>query len=183
MKCPRCGLIVIDMVPECKGCGFHIRQLDKKIKSPPKRKGYINDFADVLSEEERKWFEDRLSEFHKKYGGEIVIVILKSSKPVKPSEYVFWLFNRWDIGGDNNSGIMILLALKERRIESEVGYSYEHIISDVESGQVLDDYVVPLLKEGKIYDALKNGAEQILGILENYFINETKQESEKSEEQ
>ncbi|MGB9595846.1 MAG: TPM domain-containing protein [Candidatus Poribacteria bacterium] len=183
MKCPKCGLIVMDMVPECKGCGFHIRHLDKKIKSPPKRKGFVNDFANVLSDEEKKWFEDRLLEFHKKYGGEVVIVTLKSTKPIKPSEYVFWLFNRWDIGGNNNSGIMILLALKERRVESEVGYSYEHIISDVESGQVLDDYVVPLLKEGKIYDALKSGTEKLLEILENYFVNETKEEFEKSNEE
>jgi len=181
MKCPRCGLIVTDMIPECNGCGFHIRQLDKKIKHPPKRRGFINDFANVLSDEERKWFEDRLSEFYQKYGGEIVIVTLKSTKPIKPSEYVFWLFNRWDIGREKNAGVMILLALSERRIESEVGYSYEHIISDVESGQVLDDYVVPLLKEGKIYDALKNGVEKILGILEGYFVNNSKDESEKGD--
>ncbi len=183
MKCPRCGLIVTDIVPECKGCGFHIRHLDKKVKNLPSRRGFINDLANVLSDEEISWFEDKLSDFCQKYDAEIVIVILRSTKPIKPSEYVFWLFNRWNIGGDNNSGIMILLALKEHRIESEVGYSYEHIISDVESGQILDDYVVPLLKEGKIYDALKSGTEQLLGILENYFINEIKDKPKKGEDE
>ena len=181
MKCPKCGLIVTDMIPKCKGCGFQIQNLDRKLKNPPKRTGFMNDFANVLSKEEKDWFEIRLSEFHQKHGGELVIITLKSTKPIKPSEYVFWLFNRWNIGGEKNAGLMVLLAISERRIESEVGYSWEHIISDVESGEVLDSYVVPLLKDGKVHDALKAGIEQILKIIEEYFSNPPKDKSEKDD--
>ena len=165
MKCPRCSLIVTDRVPECKGCGFKIDDLDKKIKKIPKRAGFANDFAKVLKDEEKTNIEHYLAKLYEDYGVEFVLALCKTTKPVKPSEYVFWLFNKWQIGGDMHAGIMILLALSERRIESEVGYSLEPVITDVESGEVLDEYMLPLLKTDKIADALRIGVEKLAGII------------------
>jgi len=170
MKCPRCGLIVTDQVPKCQGCGFSIRDLDRRLRRSPERAGFVNDFAELLSAEEKTRIEDRLSQFHQKCGGELVLVTIESTKPVKPSEYVFWLFNRWQVGGEAHAGLMILMSLSERRVECEVGYSWEHIISDVESGAVLDERVVPLLKEGKIHEALREGVEQLASIIEQAAI-------------
>jgi uncharacterized membrane protein YgcG len=154
------------MVPQCQGCGFSIRDLDKKLRRLPKRSGFVNDFAQMLSDEEKAQLEERLEQFHQKTQGEMVLVTAPKTKPVKPSEYVFWLFNRWKVGGENHAGVMLLLAQKERRIESEVGYSWEHIISDVESGKILDETVAPLLREGKMFEGLLKGTEQLTAILE-----------------
>ena len=173
MKCPRCGLIVTDQLPKCQGCGFSIRDLDRRMGQMPERVGFVNDFAKLLPTEEKARVEGRLSQFHQRcpigsdeHGGEIVLVTVNSTKPIKPSEYVFWLFNRWNVGGDAHAGLLILLAWEERRIECEVGYSWEHIISDVESGEVLDAHVVPLLKAGKIAEALERAVEQFVNIIE-----------------
>jgi uncharacterized protein len=166
MKCPRCGLIVNDRVPKCQGCGFSSHDLDRRLNRVPERVGFVNDFAMLLSAEEKTTIEDRLTQFHQTCGGELVLVTVKSTKPIKPSEYVFWIFNRWRVGGEVHAGLLILLAQKERRIECEVGYSWEPIISDVESGAVLDEHVVPLLKEGKIAEALRESVEQLAGIIE-----------------
>jgi len=181
MKCPRCKLIVNDIVPKCKGCGFSISDLGRKIKQKLNRSGYVNDFAEILSADDRQKIETRLSEFHQKTGGEIVIVTIKSSKPIKPSEYIFWLFNQWQIGGDDHSGLMLLLSISERRIESEVGYSWEHIISDAESGTILNEYVVPLLKEGKFAEALLNGSEKLASIIYEAYKLSLEDKSESKE--
>lgn len=165
MKCPRCRLIVTDRLPKCQGCGFSIRDLDRRLRRMPERTGFVNDFAKLLSTEEKTPIEDRLSQFYRACGGEIVLVTVNSTKPVKPSEYVFWLFNRWGVGGETHAGLLILLAWKERRIECEVGYSWEAIISDVESGEMLDGDVVPLLKAGKIAEALEKGVELVVRLL------------------
>lgn len=166
MKCPRCGLIVTDIVPQCQGCDFSIRDLDKKLRRVPERSGFVNDFAHLLSAEERTQLEELLTQFQQKTQGEMVLVTTPKTKPVKPSEYVFWLFNRWQVGGETHAGVILLLAQKERRIESEVGYSWEHIISDVESGKILEETVAPLLLEGKMYEGLLKGTEQLIAILE-----------------
>ena len=161
MKCPHCGLIVNDMVSACRGCDFDIKDLDEPVGEIPTRLGLINDFAGLLSEEARRQLQDRLEDLSNITGGEFVVVTCKTTHPIKPSEYVFWLFNRWQVGGPEHAGIMVLLAQQERRVESEVGYSWEPYISDVESGEVLDQFVVPLLRSGKISEALATGIERL----------------------
>ena len=49
---------------------------------------------------------------------------------MKPAEHVFWLFNRWNVGGPEHAGLLLLLAVAERRIESEVCH-WEPFVSDV----------------------------------------------------
>ena len=105
--------------------------------------------------------EERLSQLKQELGGELVLTTVKFTEPVKPSEYVFWLFNRWQVGGEWHTGLMVLLALEERRIECEVGYGWERFVSDLESGEVLDEYVLPLLKDGKFSEALQESAERL----------------------
>ncbi|NLC55758.1 MAG: TPM domain-containing protein [Armatimonadetes bacterium] len=166
MKCPRCGLIVTDQVPQCRGCGFSLEDLDRRAGRLPERTGFVSDHAGLLSPEERAALEQRLARFHEENGGEIVVATVATTRPVKPAEYVFWLFNRWNVGGPEHAGLLLLLAVAERRIESEVGYSWEPFVSDVESGEVLDEYVVPLLKEGRFAAALTTGVERLATILE-----------------
>ncbi len=166
MKCPRCGLIVKDRLPQCRGCGFRIEQLDRKLKAVPKRIGFVNDWAGMLSPQEKSQLEDRLAHWQRELGGELVVATVKSTRPAKPAEYAFWLFNRWQIGGETHAGLLILLAQKERRIECEVGYAWEPILSDLESGRVLDECVLPRLKEGQIYEALRQGLEQCAQIIQ-----------------
>lgn len=166
MKCPHCGLIVTDRVPVCQGCGFSIGDLDRKLGRAPERAGYVNDFASLLLPEQKAQLEERLSQFQQKNRGELVLVTAPDTQPVKPSEYVFWLFNRWQVGGGEHAGVMLLLAQEERRIESEVGYSWEPVITDLESWEILDELVAPLLREGKTFEGLLKGTERLIAILE-----------------
>jgi uncharacterized protein len=166
VKCPRCGLAVRDSIQRCPGCRFSIGDLDRRLRQVPARCGFVNDLGGLLLSEQRSSLENHLSQFHENHGGEIVLVTVTSTRPVKPSEYVFWLFNRWQVGGETHAGLMVLLAMKEHRIECEVGYAWEPIISDVESGEVLDKLVLPLLEEGRVYEALRASIGQLVRILE-----------------
>ncbi|MCI0528269.1 MAG: TPM domain-containing protein, partial [Nitrospira sp.] len=121
MKCPSCSTEISDQVDACPNCHFTLAILDVRLPPPPLRSGYVNDFAKVLSREEALRIEQRCYEIFMRAQVELVIVTIPTTTPVKPSEYVFWLTNRWDIGGLENRGVMVLLALKERQVESEVG--------------------------------------------------------------
>ncbi|MDW8123131.1 MAG: TPM domain-containing protein, partial [Armatimonadota bacterium] len=154
MKCPRCGLITEVPVPQCLGCAFSIASVDRFFRQVPKRDGFVNDWTKALTPEQLRILDENLKNLSAQLNGEIVVVLIQTTKPVKPSEYVFWLFNRWQVGGPDQKGVMILIAFKERRVESEVGYGWEPILSDLESGQILDNLLVPHLREGKVYEGL-----------------------------
>jgi uncharacterized membrane protein YgcG len=153
------------MVPECRGCGFSIADLDRKLRQVPARVGFVNDFAGLLAAEDKAHLEERLSQLQQQLDGELVLTMVRSTKPVKPSEYVFWLFNRWQVGGNAHTGLIVLLTQAERRIECEVGYGWEPFIAEEESGNVLDKHVLPLMQTGKIAEALREGVEQFARII------------------
>src|SRR5512134_2854672 len=83
MKCPHCGLIVTDQVPKCRGCGFSINDLDRRLRRVPARVGFVNDFAGVLSALRKTRIEAGLAQFHRSCGGDFVLVTVNSTQPVK----------------------------------------------------------------------------------------------------
>jgi len=166
MKCPSCGTEISDRVDACPNCTFTLAILDRQLPPPPLRSGYVNDFAGVLSRGEVLRIEQRCYEVLIRAKAELVVVTVPTTAPVKPSEYVFWLANRWDLGGPENRGLMILLALEERRVESEVGYSLEPIITDEESLRILQEHVVPFLREGNYAEGLYQAVDVLGQIIE-----------------
>jgi uncharacterized membrane protein YgcG len=160
MKCPRCGLEVSDEVPRCGGCDFAIADLDAACGAPPARDGVVIDGAKKLSEAEHTALTEQLAALAKEVPGEIVVVTTERA-PVKPAQYAFWLFNRWQVGGEAHAGLLVLLSFADRRVECEVGYGWEDTLDEVQTGELLDDAVVPLLADGKVAQALAAGVDRI----------------------
>jgi uncharacterized protein len=173
MKCPRCSREITAHEPRCTGCGFHIADLDALAAAPPPRRGLLNDFAGVIEPAWAGKLQTALETFRADAarvlpGAEMVIVTQKTTAPLTPQQYVFWLFNHWHIGdlrADENRGLMLLLALDERRVESEVGYGLEPFVSDRLTGEVLDHVIVPLLKEGGYGEAFHFGVKLLADIV------------------
>jgi len=165
MKCPRCGLAVRDATPECRGCGFTLTALDRKLGLVPARAAPLDDQAGLVSEPGRAALEARLREFNQRVAGELVVVTRRTTAPLRPAEYAFWLFNHWALGGPEHRGLVLLLALRERRIESEVGYGWEAVAPDVATGAILDERALPLLRSGAHEAALGAAVEALIALL------------------
>ena len=158
MKCPECEAYMNDNTPVCTGCGFDIHAFDKILQIPTERSGQIIDWAGVISEEGLVRINDRLQSFCADTGMDYCLVTLATSAPRSPREFVFWLFNRWQIGGDRHLGVLVLLAMNERRIEVEVGSELEKYITDDE---------VPFLKKGDIDNGLYHSLDMLGKIIEH----------------
>ncbi len=165
MKCPRCGLIVSDAIPKCRGCDFSVAALDRVLGAPPARSGPLVDDAGLLSAEEQAALRAALSALADELEGELVVVISPNARGVKPAQLAFWLFNQWGVGGPQHAGLLVLVARDERRVECEVGFAWEGAIGEEESGDVLDREVVPKLREGRFAEALETGIEALVAPL------------------
>jgi uncharacterized protein len=161
MECPRCGLHVNDEVPKCAGCGFSIGDLDAQLGTAPVRDGALTDLARLVDDGARDALRVHVQGLSESLKGEIVVVTVPTTAPVTPRQYAFWLLNKWDVGGALNTGCLVLIAKHERRVECEVGYSWEAMLTDDEAGVVLDDAVVPHLKEGRFTDAIRAGVDAL----------------------
>ncbi len=167
MHCPNCGRDINDDVEACPDCDFHIDQLDAFFGRPTKPGDCVVDEAAMLSEEGRERLRTRIEAFKAATGGEGLVLTVESSAPRKPSEHVFYLFNRWQVGGDEHRGWMILLSLEERRVEIEMGTAFEHIMTDAESSALLETQVAPFLAAGHAPQGVFNGCDLLCTVIEH----------------
>lgn len=161
-----------DSTPVCSGCGFDIATFDTVLSTPTDRSGSIVDWAQAISSEGAEPIEKRLAEFTQKTSFDICLVTIDSTAPRLPREFVFWLFNRWKIGGDQHLGILVLLAMQERRIEVEMGNNLENYLSDDEAAGVLEHHAVPFLKKGDIDNGLFHSLDMLCRIVEHVAAEE-----------
>jgi uncharacterized protein len=127
----------------------------------------VNDFAHVVDPQSAQGIE-RLSRALKDASGDVVVVAtvptIEGYGDIR--EYATKLFENHGKGiGDKgkNNGLLILLALKERRVWIEVGYGLEEFITDRFSGETSRQYMVPEFRTGGYGQGLLVGTARVVG--------------------
>jgi uncharacterized protein len=128
----------------------------------PRPVGLVNDFAGVLSPGTSYSIGSRLVALAKETGAEVALVTVNNLSGYSIEQYAVGLFESWGIGkSGTDNGVLLLLALNERKVKIEVGYGLEGIITDGRAGRILDNDVVPYLRKGDYDTALENGIADI----------------------
>jgi len=132
----------------------------------PQPTGWVNDFANVIDKGDADKLSSLTEEVEQKTTTEIAVVTVNSIAPYDEKEYARVLFDSWKPGkkGKDN-GVLVLLAVKERRWRIETGYGVEGILPDGLSGEIGRNYMVPYFKEGKYGEGLYQGICAIANIV------------------
>jgi len=131
----------------------------------PDYKNWVNDFANVIDDQTEATLNQRISEFEQKTSNEIAVVTIPSLVDESLEGFSIKLAEKWKVGKeDKDNGIILLFAIKEKKVRLEVGYGLEGVINDAKAGRILDDYVVAFRNEGNYTKAAESGVE---GIIKN----------------
>jgi uncharacterized protein len=115
----------------------------------PKPAGAVNDFAGVIPAQYAGPMENLAREVLEKTGTAIVVATVKTVGDNDPNDYANRLYQAWGIGKKGeDKGILIFLAVKERRVRIETGYGVEGILPDGLAGEILDRHAIPAFKAG-----------------------------------
>jgi len=135
-------------------------------QNAPQPVGWVNDFANVIDKGNTDKLNSLIEEVEQKTSTEIAVVTINSIAPYDEKEYARILFDNWKPGkkGKDN-GILVLLAVKERRWRIETGYGVEGILPDGLCGEIGRNYMLPYFKEGKYGEGLYQGVRAITNIV------------------
>lgn len=132
----------------------------------PRPTGAVNDFAGVIPAQYKQSMETVARELLRKTGAAVVVATVKDIEGNDPADYANRLYEAWGIGEKGKDrGVLVFLALKERRVRIEVGYGLEGVLTDGMSGEILDRYVVPLLKKGDYGGGLYNALMAVSSVI------------------
>lgn len=131
-----------------------------------KPQGYINDFAGVLSASAKQRLTALAAELDQKTKAQLAVVTVQSLNGQPIEDYSIALAEKWGIGSKKagDTGVMLLLAVRDHKDRIEVGYGIEPVLTDGMAGDILRS-MVPDLRRGDYDSAITLGVAQISSII------------------
>lgn len=127
-----------------------------------KPQGYLSDYAGVVSPAVKAAVEKYCAEVEAKTGAQIAVLIIPSIQGEPVEDVAVDVFQKWGVGKKGtDEGVLLLLAIQDRRMRLEVGYGLEPVIPDGFAGEVLRA-MRPALRAGD-YGGAITGAVRTLG--------------------
>lgn len=137
--------------------------------------GYVNDYANIISASDKSYLEKLLVQLEKKTTAEVAVVTLTTTQPYDIELYAVKLFEKWGIGkkGKDN-GLLLLVALKDRKLRIEVGYGLEGAIPDAIAKMIIEKNIIPYFKRGNYSAGIVAGVNEIVSkILKEYGLSDS----------
>jgi uncharacterized protein len=132
----------------------------------PKPTGYVNDLAGVMDAASRDSIEALARELDEKTGAQMAVVTLPDLGGDEIDPVAVDLYKSWGIGSKGkDEGVLILDAVKERRVRIEVGYGLEGILPDGLCGSIIRHVMAPELAQGSYGAGLLHGAQAVAGVV------------------
>lgn len=126
----------------------------------------VNDYAGILSAEERANLEQRCARLRDRTGNQLTVVVLRSLQGGEINDFAEKLFQRWGVGqAGQNNGIMLLVALDDRKARIEVGYGLEGVLPDSIAGRILREQLFPRFREQQYFRGLADAVDRIARIV------------------
>jgi uncharacterized protein len=122
--------------------------------------GYANDFAGALDSRSRAAIDRYCGNLERATGAQIAVVLVRSLEGEPIEDVAIRLFQEWGIGKKGtDEGLLLLLAIQDRKQRAEVGYGLEPVIPDGFAGGVLRG-IRPILRQGDYGGAMLAAVQQ-----------------------
>lgn len=149
---------------------------------PGSPSGFVNDYAQILTAEQKQALEQKLSQFEKETSNEISIVAIKSLKGDTVENFAEKLFKEWGIGKKNkDNGILLLIAKDDRKMKIEVGYGLEGALTDAQSFWIYNDILKPAFQQEKYFEGVSDATDKIIAATKGEYIPSAQDNSKKND--
>jgi uncharacterized protein len=135
----------------------------------PRLTGPVVDEAGVLDAGWARRLSDLARAARAQNGGtgpqlQYLIVNTLDGDPIE--DYSMRVAEAWKIGTKGkDDGVLVVVAVKDRKVRIEVGGGLEGGLTDAQSGRIIRSAIVPAFREGRYGDGLFAAGQQILAAL------------------
>ena len=140
------------------------------IKTAPVPARLVNDYADILTQDQKQALEQKLVRLDDSTFTQIVVVIVNSLDGYDVADAATELGRSWGVGNKkNNSGVVLLISKNDRKLNISPGYGLEGALTDVEASDIIQDVIRPNFKGDDYYQGIDEGTDAIIrAVRETY---------------
>jgi len=109
----------------------------------------LQDLAGVLSQAARERLLDRLQAIERQRGSQLAILLVASTRPEPIEDFSIRVVDQWKLGRkDVDDGVLLLVAVEDRRMRIEVGRGLEGAIPDAIAKRIIEERMAPAFRRG-----------------------------------
>ena len=141
---------------------------------PAKPLTLVNDYTGTLSASQKQQLESKLVAFDDSTSNQVSIAIIKSVGEYDINEYALGLGRSWGVGGaKKNNGVIIVVALGDRKVAIQTGYGLEGALPDIITKRIIENEIKPYFKTGDYYGGLDAGTTAIIKYTKGEYKNDS----------
>jgi uncharacterized protein len=145
---------------------------------PERSNRLVNDYTNTLSSVQIQELETKLVAFDDSTTIQIAIVLIQSLQDYEVADYAVRLAQKWGIGGkENNSGILLLASLDDRKVTIQTGYGLEGAIPDAIAFQIINNEIKPAFARQDYYAGLNNATNALISYTKGEYKANPKEKS------
>lgn len=113
----------------------------------PAPRTYVEDRAEILDAQKTQLI-GLLQDLEQKAAARIVVLTVQTTEGMDIHQYAFERADQWKFGPNKKSaGVLVVVAVKDRKYWTEVGYDWEGTLPDGLVGELGRKYFVPYFKQ------------------------------------
>jgi uncharacterized protein len=136
----------------------------------PPLTGRVVDQAHVILPAHLSDLNDALTAHESKTSNQVAVLTLPSLAGEPLEEFSHRVASAWGLGqkGTDN-GVLLLVAIQDRKIRIEVGYGLEGTLTDAKTSQIIRHEIVPRFRHGEYSEGIVAGVHAILTTIEGTY--------------
>lgn len=134
---------------------------------PARPEGPVADYANVLSAADKATLDAKLRGYNQATGRAIIVATVPSLDGEEIEPYAQRLAEAWGIGGaESENGVLLLVAPAERKLRIHTARGVQERMTDIMSGRIIRDTIVPRFKAGDMSGGIVAGVDAIIAQLD-----------------
>jgi uncharacterized protein len=150
--------------------------LHAQLPVPPLWGHRVHDEAHILSTSAADQLEAMLKEHEDSTSNQIAVLIITSLEGDPLEDYAIRVANEWKLGrkGKDN-GILLLIAVDDRKMRIEVGKGLEGVVPDVVASRIIRNEIAPAFRDRDYDRGVTNGITALIRAIGGEYIADESQ--------
>jgi uncharacterized protein len=127
----------------------------------------LTDLAGVLSPGAQQALRDKLISFEREHGSQIAVIVVLTTQPEPIADFTNRIGDAWKIGRrDVGDGVLIAVAVKDRKVWISVARALEGAIPDVIAARITRELMGPAFARGDFAGGINAGVDAVMKRIE-----------------
>ncbi|MFO7932481.1 MAG: TPM domain-containing protein [Bacteroidales bacterium] len=140
---------------------------------PGNPQSWVNDYADIFTEQEASRLEQQLSALEYNTSTQIFVVTIDENNGYPVSMLAPMIGEQWEVGqAEKDNGAVVLVDMEDQDVFISTGYGLEEYIPDAIAKRIVEKEILPQFRQGNYFEGVEAGVKVMMSLLDGQFTPE-----------